>query len=169
MEVVVKSPRKKLQPWEEVAIDGDTLEKRRDQRAEQMVRFISRLTPDQRRGVLGVVNQWTPETGVRAVPASESLTYRAPRKDVGDIVREDLGTGGLRDVIAPPHEFDVPKIVKRTPEQRIESRLLGASPETLDPILSDVAGEYWKAGAPTTVAALRAVASHYLNRAERRR
>jgi hypothetical protein len=150
---------KKKPAHEEIVVDGDTLEKRRDQRAEQLERFVWGLTPEQRKGILGYVNQWTQEAGTQVVPASQSVfNLDAKQKQL----REYTET----------HEFDAPPVVKRTPNERVESmvaRLKTASPETIEPILKEVASEYWKAGAPVTVDALRAVAAHYLNRTERRK
>ena len=107
-----------------------------------------------------MVNQWTKGEGVRVVPASQSVYDLNSR------------TKKLRQH-AEQHTFaPLDPVRKRTPEQRLESmvrRLVGASPQTLEPILKQIAGEYWKQGAPVTVDALRAVASHYLNRAERKR
>jgi len=145
----------------EVVIDGSTLEKRRDQRAEQLERFIGEMTPENRQGFIGKVNQWTKAAGVQVVDASESVfDLNSPEKK-------------LRDY-SEVHAFDeseLPTIIKRTPEQRLNSmvqRLKAASPQTVEPVLKDIAGEYWKAGAPVTVDALRAVASHFLNRTERK-
>jgi hypothetical protein len=148
----------KKQPWQEVAIDGDTLEKRRDQRKEQLLRFIERLSPEDRRGISGTVNQWTKETGTHVVPASQSLyDLEAAEKK-------------LRPIVAS-HQFEAPPITKRTTEERLDSmtkRLLASRPEEQEYLLRQVASEYWKAGAPVTVDALRTAAAHYLNRAERK-
>lgn len=141
-------------------VDGSTLEKRRDQRAEQLERFLGSLSEEDRQGIVGTVNQWTREEGVRVVPASQSVyDLNSDRKQ-------------LRSYSEQGTFSDPPPVVKRTPAQRLDSmvaRLKSASPETLTPILNDIAGEYWKAGAPVTVDALRAVASHFLNRTERKR
>lgn len=148
----------KKQPWQEVVIDGDTLEKRRDQRNEQLLRFVERLTPEARKGIPGMVNQWTKETGTRVVPASQSL-YDLEAKEKK-----------LKQVMAS-HQFEAPPIVKRTTEERLDSmtkRLLASRPEEQEYLLKQVASEYWKAGAPVTVDALRTAAAHYLNRAERK-
>ena len=142
-------------------IDGTTLEKRRDQRAAQLERFLGSLREEDRQGVLGTVNQWSKATGVKVVPASQSVyDLNSPQKRLRHHAEQVTFTD-------PP-----PPIIKRTPEQRLDSmvrRLQGASPETLEPALRDIAREYWKAGAPVTVDALRAVASHYLNQTERKR
>ena len=144
-----------------MVIDGSTLEKRRDQRAEQLERFIGEMTPENRRGFIGKVNQWTKAAGVQVVDASESVfDLNSPEKKL-----RDHSEAHAFD------ELDLPPIIKRTPEQRLNSmvqRLMGASPQTVEPVLKDIAGEYWKAGAPVTVDALRAVASHFLNRTERK-
>jgi hypothetical protein len=42
-------------------------------------------------------------------------------------------------------------------------------PVLAEAMLKDIAKEYWKAGAPVTVDALRIVAAHFLNRSERRK
>ena len=149
---------KKKQPWEEVVIDGDTLEKRNDQRNEQLLRFVERLSPEDRKGIAGTVNQWTEETGTRVVSASQSLF---------DLESKEKK---LKQVMAR-HEFSAPPVVRRTTEQRLDSmvkRLLGAHPQDQEYILRQAATEYWKVGAPVTVEALRTAAAHYLNRAERR-
>ena len=144
-----------------MVIDGSTLEKRRDQRAEQLERFIGELTPDDRKGFIGYVNQWTKEAGTKVVPASQSVfDLNSKQKKL----REFSDSKVLGE--------DLPPIVKRTPEQRLDSmvnRLKAASPEHIEPILADIAGEYWKAGAPVSTDALRVVASHYLNRTARKR
>jgi hypothetical protein len=145
---------------DEVVIDGSTLEKRRDQRAEQLERFLGGLTPEDRQGIVGTVNQWTEAGGVRVVPASES---------VFDLEAEDKR---LRHYSEVGTFSDPDPIVKRTPGQRLDSmvaRIKDAPPETLEPMLHQIAGEYWKAGAPVTVDALRAVASYFLNATERKR
>ena len=141
------------------AVDGTTIEKRRDQRAEQLERFLGGLSEEDRKGIVGTVNQWTKDEGVRVLPASQSL-FDLSSKDKRLRSYSEQGTFS-----------DLPPVVKRTPQQRLESmvlRLKDAAPETLEPILNDIAGEYWKAGAPVTVDALRAVASHFLNKTERR-
>jgi len=147
--------------YQKVVIDGDTLEKRREQRAEQMEKFIWQLTPEQRVGVAGKVNQWTKEAGARVVPASQSV-YNL---DAGKQKQ-------LREYAETHAQWDVPALVKRTPEQRLESmvqRLKKAEPVYIESILRDISGEYWKAGAPVTVDTLRTVASHFLNRTERKK
>ena len=147
--------------FSEEAIDGSTLEKRRDQRAAQLEEFIGSLTPEDRQGFLGYVNQWTKATGVHMVPAKQSLVDRA---QPGNLRQAEFK--GQFD------ESKLPPLVKRTPEQRIESfvkRLLTTPRDQQDAILREVQGEYFKAGAPVTIDALRAVATYYLNRAERRR
>ena len=147
------------QNWEE-QVDGSTLEKRRDQRAEILERYLGSLTPDDRRGVLGLVNQWTQAEGVKVVPNTQSV-YDLSKKQKQ--IREFSDTKVFDDL---------PPIVKRSPNERVESmvkRLLTATPESVEPMLTQIAGEYWKAGSPVTVDALRAVATHFLNRNERRR
>jgi hypothetical protein len=145
--------------YQKVVIDGDTLEKRREQRAEQMEKFVHQLTPEQRKGVIGKVNQWTKEAGTRVVPASQSV-YNLSAKEKQ-----------LRQYMES-HQFDAPPIIKRTPEQRLDSmvqRLKDADPAYNEFILKEIAGEYWKAGAPVSVDQLRTVAAHFLNRAERKK
>ena len=142
------------------AVDGSTIEKRRDQRAEILERYLAGLSEEDRQGIAGTVNQWTREEGVRVVPASQS---------VYDL---DADQKQLRPYSEQGTFSDLPPVVKRTPGQRLDSmvaRLKTASPETLEPMLHQIAGEYWKAGAPVTVDALRAVAAHYLNITERKR
>lgn len=144
---------------EDILIDGSTLDKRRDQRAAQLEQFIGELGEDDRKGFIGKVNQWTKATGVRMVPASQSV-YSDTKPGVAKKLRS----------FQEQHTFEVPALVKRTPEQRLESmvqRLKGSTNDSLEPILKEVAGEYWKQGAPVTVDALRAVAGHFLNRTER--
>jgi hypothetical protein len=138
----------------ELVIDGSTLEKRRDQRAAQLEQFIGELTPEDRIGFVGKVNQWTQATGVQVVDAEQSVfDLSAKQKKLRDYEEQ--------------HVFeDLEPIKKRTPEQRLDSmvqRLKSSAPDSLEPILAEVAGEYWKRGAPVTVDALRAVASHFLN------
>jgi hypothetical protein len=150
----------KTPEYKKVVIDGDTLEKRREQRAEQMEKFIHQLTPEQRCGVMGKVNQWTKETGTRVVPASQSV-YNL---DAGKQKQ-------LREYAETHVDWDVPPIVKRTPEQRIQTMVqrIQKDPVLAEAMLKDIASEYWKAGAPVSVDQLRTVAAHFLNRAERRR
>ena len=144
---------------DESAIDGSTIEKRREQRKEQLERFLWSLDDDGRKGIAGMVNQWSPETGVRVVPASQSV-YDLNSK-----------TKKLRHY-EEQHTFEVDPIIKRTPQQRLDSlvkRLVGTQPEQIEPVLKDIEAEYWKAGAPVTVEALRTVAAHFLNRTERKK
>jgi RNase P/RNase MRP subunit p29 len=151
---VAKTPE-----WKKVAIDGDTLEKRREQRKEQLEKFLWSLPKERQQGILGTVNQWTKEEGVKVVPSSQSLFDMEAKEK------------RLREDIEVEHTFEVPPIEKRTPQQRLESmtkRLL-ENPQQHEAILQEIAGEYWKAGAPVTVDALRAVAAHFLNRADQRR
>jgi hypothetical protein len=158
METINRTPDKRPE-YQKVVVDGDTLEKRRDQRAEQMEKFLHQLTPEQRGGIVGKVNQWTKEAGTRVVPASQSV-YNLDEKQKQ-----------LREY-EESYQFDAPPIVKRTPEQRLDSmvqRLKTANPLENEAILKDIAGEYWKAGAPVSVDQLRTVAAHFLNRAERKR
>ena len=143
-----------------MVIDGSTLEKRRDQRAEQLERFIGELTPEDRKGFIGKVNQWTKETGVQVVDAEQSLfdlNSREPK---------------LREY-AETHVFEeLPPIVRRTPQQRIESlaaRIKDSTPVELEVLFSELAVEYWKAGAPVAQEDLRAVAATLLNQTERKR
>ncbi len=143
---------------DETLIDGDTIEKRRDQRAEALERFLFSLDDDRRKGIVGTVNQWSPERGVKVVPASQSVFDLSSKQKK------------LRDY-SETHVFkELPPIIKRTPEQRLDSMVArlkaGVPPE---PVLKEVAAEYWKAGAPVTVEALRTVAAHFLNRVERQR
>lgn len=69
----------------------------------------------------------------------------------------------------------LPPIVKRTPQQRIESltkRLVDIwkeNPRLAEAVLVEIQGEYWKVGTPVTIHALRAAASEALRDAERRR
>jgi hypothetical protein len=144
---------------QDMVIDGSTLEKRRDQRAEQLERFVGELTPEDRKGVLGYVNQWTKEEGTRVVPSSQS---------VYDLKSKQKKLRNYEET----HVFDVPPAVKRTPEQRLDSMVtrLKTAPEwQVEPILKEISGEYWKAGAPISVDQLRAVAAHFLNRTERKK
>jgi len=158
VEAYIKKPDNRPD-YQKVVIDGDTLEKRREQRAEQMEKFIHQLTPEQRVGIAGKVNQWTKEAGTKVVPASQS------------VYNLDAGKQKMLRNYAEQHVFDAPPVVKRTTEQRLDSmvRRLKQQPEMAEVILKDIAGEYWKAGAPVSVEALRTVAAHFLNRAERRK
>jgi hypothetical protein len=154
----------KNEDWEDKLdeVDGSTIEKRRDQRAEILEEYLGSLTEDDRQGVLGKVNQYTKATGVEVVDASQSV-YDPQSK-----------TKELRGFEASKvfKEEDLPPIVKRTPQERIESmtkRLMSAHPAEIEYILKDLQYEYWRAGAPVTVDALRTVATHFLNRAERKK
>ena len=135
--------------------------KTRDERLEDLERYVARMSPESRKGIKGIVTQWTRELGAHNVPASQSLM--AERSSAQEAKR-------LND-IETSLEFDAPPIIKRTREQRLESmvkRLKSANPATVEPILAQIAGEYWKAGMPVTVADLQRVAAHFLNRTERR-
>ena len=159
METYSKTPDKRPE-YQKVVIDGDTIEKRREQRAEQLEKYVHER-PEQAAGLLNHVTQWTEETGARVVPASQSLyDLNADSKKLRDVtIQHDMGA-------------DLPPIVKRTPEQRIDSmvtRLKSAHPASVEPILKEIAGEYWRAGMPVAVEDLRRVAAHFLNQAERRR
>jgi hypothetical protein len=153
----------KSREWEdklEEANEASTPEKRRDQRAEVLDTFLGSLKPEDRQGVMGKVNQYTKATGVKVVDAQESVYDLTTR------------TKKLREE-AVDHVFtDLPPITRRTPQQRIEAmvrRLKAASPLEIEPILREIKYEYWKAGTPVTEDALRTVASHFLNQAERKR
>lgn len=145
--------------WKQVKVDGDTLEERREQRHEQLERYVSTMSEESRKGIMGLVTQWDADNGVRGVPTSESVV--------------NVGQGTVRniEVQAPDDAFQLDPIVKRTPEQRVEAmtkRLLHAEPAQQEIILQEIQSHYWKQGMPVTVSALREVAAHYLNRAERR-
>lgn len=145
--------------WE-AEIDGSTLEQRRDQRAEQLEKFLGSLSEEDRAGFIGKVNQWMQATGVQVVDASQSV-YDLDKK------QKQLREFGETHVFE-----DLDPIVKRTPGQRVDAmvaRLKAAPPETVEPILAEIAGEYWKAGMPVNVDDLRKVATHFLNRSERRK
>jgi hypothetical protein len=117
---------------------------------------VYKRQPADRQGILGYVNQWTKETGTRVVPASESLFTKDKQ---------------LREDIEEPLEFKAPPVLKRTHEQRLDSmvkRLMAADPKQNEAMLKEIAGEYWRAGAPVTVDQLRTVAAHFLNIAERK-
>jgi hypothetical protein len=162
METFVRKPDKR-KPYQKVVIDGDTLEKRRDQRAEQLEKFIWGLTPEDHKGVSGVVNQWTREEGTRVVPASQSLykTRTSPKQPKM-----------LRDDLAPQGQFAVPEIKKRSLEDRVGTfvtRLKKANPSEVDAILQQIASDYWREGMPVTAADLRVVATTFLNRADQRK
>lgn len=149
---------RKKDAWKQVKVDGDTLEKRNEQRNEQLLRFVEGLEPEDRKGILGTVNQWTAEEGTRVVPASQSLF---------DLSSKEKQLKQL----AAQHQFEAPAVVKRSTEARLDSmvkRLMNAHPQDQEYLLKSVQLEYWKAGAPVTVEALRAAAATYLNRAERR-
>ena len=150
----------KTKTAEDMVIDGDTLEKRRDQRAEQLERFVGEMTPDDRKGFIGKVNQWTAGEGVKVVDASQS---------VFDLNSKEKK---LRTDIHDEHTFDLPPIEKRTTQQRIESlaNRLAAVPEWEQQyILREIQGEYWKAGNAVAYEDLRAVAAALLNKTERKK
>lgn len=78
----------------------------------------------------------------------------------------------LREYAETNMEWDLPPIVKRTPQQRIEAfaeKLKTAPAWQVEPILKEVASEYWKAGMPVSAEDLRTVAAHFLNRTERKK
>lgn len=155
-------PKRKTFEELEAEIDGTTLEQRRDQRAAQLETFLGSLTEEDRAGVLGQVNQYTKATGVRMVPASESVfDLNSKQKQLRQFEASQVFK-----------EEDLPPIIKRTPGQRMDSmvaRLKTASPEAIEAILIQIAGEYWKAGMPVNVDDLRRVAAHFLNQSERRK
>ena len=158
---VIKKTKDKRPSYQKVVIDGDTLEKRREQRAEQLERYVAERPKDQGPGILDAVTQWDKEGGTRVVPSSQSLfDLESPEKQLRQVaIPKVLGQ-------------DLPPIVKRTPEQRLDSlvaRLKAGGPETHEAILKEIAGEYWKRGMPVTAEALRTVAAHFLNRAERKK
>jgi hypothetical protein len=155
-------PKDKRPEWKKVVVDGDTLEKRRDQRAEQLEKYVWERPKDQGPGVLDAVVQWDKEGGSKVVPSSQSLfDLEAEEKKLREV---DEGTALLGQ--------DLPPIVKRTPQQRIESlanRLRDSDPAFIEPILKELASEYWKAGMPVSTEDLRAVAASLLNQADRRK
>lgn len=141
------------------AIDGETLDERREQRKEQLARFIAKMDRGEQKEFIGKVNQWTQPSGTRLVDAAKSVyDLNAPTKKL----REDLTS---------THAFAVPpQVVKRTPEERINAlvaRLQTAPVEQQEALLAQVASEYWKAGMPVTADGLRKVAAFFLNRTER--
>jgi len=141
------------------AIDGSTLEKRRDQRAAQLEEFIGSLTPEDRQGFLGYVNQWTKATGVNMVPAKQSLVDRAQ-------------PGNLRQAEFRGQFKEPPPVVKRTPLERVESltkRLASAPVWQQEALLQEIEGEYWKNGMPVTREALRSAATKLLNQTARKK
>lgn len=158
MEAISKRKDKRRE-YEKVAIDGDTLEKRREQRAEQLEKYLWER-PEQAAGILNHVTQWQRDTGAGVVPASQSLfDLNAPDKRLRDLT------------VTAPIGQDLPPIVKRTPEQRLDSmvqRLKRAAPEDNEAILQEIAGEYWKAGMPVATEDLRMVAAHFLNQTTRK-
>jgi hypothetical protein len=135
-----------------------------DAKKEELERFVGSMTPEDRKGFIGKVNQWTKADGVRLVPASQSV-YDLNSKQKR--LREFGESKVLGEDLAP--------IIKRTSEQRVEAmaqRLLGAYRDgdaSVEFILKDIAGEYWKQGMPVAVEDLRTVAAHYLNRTERKK
>lgn len=145
--------------WEE-QVDGSTIEKRRDQRAEILERYLGSLTDEDRQGVVGKVNQYMKATGVQVVPAEQSV-YDLTSK-----------TKKVREA-AVQHQFEeLPPIVKRTPQERIESmvqRLKTAPAWQTEFILKEIGSEYWRMGMPVSTEDLRTVAAHFLNQAERRK
>lgn len=144
--------------FSEAAIDGATLEERREQRKEQLSRFVAQMDRAEQREFVGKVNQWTQDQGTRLVDASRSLY---------DL---DAPTKKLRKDLTSTHAFAVPQVVKRTPEERINAlvtKLQAAPREQQEAILGQVAQEYWKAGMPVTAEDLRKVAAFFLNRTER--
>ena len=153
----------KVPAWKQVVIDGDTLEKRREQRKEQLLRYAETMSEESKRGVLGYVTQWTKEKGVQGVRTADSLMTQEQRQR----------GQGIKNIaaVAPDDAFQLDPIVKRSPQERIESmaqRLMKADPAQNEQILKEIGEEYWKAGAPITHEQLRAIAAHFLNRAERK-
>ena len=161
MEIIKKTPDKRKE-YEKVVVEEDApLEKKREQRAEQLEKYIWERDPEQGPGEFDKVVQWTKETGAAVVPASQSLfDLEAEEKRLREVnIQHELGK-------------DLDPIVKRTPQQRLEAmveKLKASDPIYVDAILQDIASEYWKAGMPVTVDDLRRVASHFLNRTERKK
>lgn len=163
--------------WE-AEIDGSTLEQRRDQRAEQLEKFLGSLSEEDRAGFIGKVNQWMQATGVQVVDASQSV-YDLDKKQKQ-----------LRD-FGETHVFeDLPPVVRRSPDQRVAAmarrlrtmfenpNATVVDPETgqtithqqvIEATLNEIKEAYWEAGMPVTDDQLRVVAAHYLNRSERRK
>ena len=158
---VIKKKKDRRKEYEKVDVDGDTLDKRREQRAEQLEKYVWERDPEQGPGVLDAVTQWDKESGGRVVPASQSVyDLEAEEKKLREVnIQHELGK-------------DLEPIVKRTPEERLNSlvsRLKAAEPAHMASILQEIAGEYWKMGMPVSAEDLRTVAAHFLNRTERKK
>lgn len=160
---------RKEDAWKQVKIDGDTLEKRREQRNEQLLRYAETMSEESKKGILGYVTQWDPERGVRGVRTSQALYGPEARRIRTD---QPVQVGNNMTAVAPDDAFKLDPIRKRTPDERIESmtkRLLKAHPQDQEYLLKSIGAEYWKKGMPVTVDQLRAAAAHYLNKAERKK
>lgn len=133
-----------------------SLEDRREARKEHALRWLMEhpgAATTFRKGIAQFDKAWG---GTKVRSWDQSMT--TPGETMGERLRQDL----------PPQSatFAVPPVVKRTLEERVQSmvqRLKQADPAVQDGLIRRIAAEYWKAGAPVTEEALRAVAAHYLN------
>lgn len=128
---------------------------------EKLLRYLHRrdwnnLSKEYRQAVLANGMQWSREAGAKMVPASQRLVQDGR-------IRSDLKAAAV---------FDVPPIVKRTPNQRLESmieKLKDTPPAQLEGILRSIQGEYWKRGATVSIEELRLeTAKAFLKRSDRR-
>lgn len=139
------------------------LEDRMAPRKEALYRWLTE-TPDaaQRqqaiRGAIAVADA----QGTRVAPWHQSATPPGTAR-AGDL-----------DHRGPMPEFaswNIPHLRKRTLEERIQSmvgRILTAPEALRERLISEAVGEYWKVGMPVTHDALRAVATKFLNAADKR-
>jgi hypothetical protein len=133
-----------------------SIEDSREEFKEKALRYL-REHPEAMRRVdrVGQVAQWTKEGGAR---------YEDWRKS-------QIHEGRLQQTEQYAAEFEAAPVVRRTLDQRIESmvkRLLLLPPELREAMLEQIASEYWKAGMPVSGEDLKALATHYLNRAQNR-
>lgn len=130
-------------------------------RKEALYRWLTE-TPDakvRQTAVQGMIAA-TDAAGTRVLPWHQSAT------PPGTARAGELRHRGPVD----SHTWTVPVLRKRTLEERIQSmvsRILTAPEPLRERLIAEAVGEYWKVGMPVTHDALRAVASKFLNAADK--
>jgi hypothetical protein len=109
-------------------------------------------------GKPGTTAQWDRTDGGRIRSHKQSMVNVA-------------GTGVEDNGMPQEHVFEIPRLVKRTKQERLESmirRLKDVHPTQQAALLQQIGAEYWKAGMPVTMDALRKAASDILNKVDGR-
>lgn len=143
-----------------------------------------------RRYTAGELRAFLDQEGATALQAQGYVLRHNVSDDTYQLVHwtnaaggEEFGTFRKDQRVAyDPHAFneaDLPPIVKRTPQQRVDSLMLrfiedcqrtGTIPGVGDERIREIVGEWWKAGkTEMTTEVVRAVAARLLQQAEAKR